>query len=385
MVFLAAFAACAWGYLRLFDEPPKPVPYSTPPNKNTQPGVAYVGDKVCAGCHAEIAETYSHHPMAHSMTTAEKVLPEAAGKVADFQDLSYWIERRDGKIYHQERKANSSGKAVETTEREVRYVIGSGTVGHVFLAERDNKLFQSPIWWYAQDKKWDLIPSYWENNQHFNREITEECLFCHTNQIEEVKGEPIRFHGLSIGCERCHGPGGLHAKDPWVAAGGEATIVNPAKLEPVALRENVCEQCHFHGYRRDAQRGTSLWDYRPGQPLDRYVVILAERFGLTKKIQAAGHVEQMRKSRCYEESNEALGCISCHDPHRVPAASERVAFYRKKCLECHADRGCKLAADVRLKQSPADDCTSCHMPKLPVYNIGHTAVTNHAIPRNSSE
>lgn len=376
-----AFAGCTWGYLSLFEEPVKPVEYSTPPNRNTRRNVAYVGDKVCARCHSEIAETFSHHSMGRSMTTPDKVLPEASGKVIEFEDLTYWIERRDGRVFHQERKSNSAGKTGETIEHEVRYVIGSGTRGYSFLIERDNKLYQSPISWYAQAKQWDLAPDYRKVNQHFDREITDGCLFCHTNRIEKVPGKPIKFDGLSIGCERCHGPGELHVQHPEPIAGEDPAIVNPATLKPVALREHVCNQCHFLGFRRTESFEGMVFNYRPGLRLEDFITIIAERSNLTHRLQPDGHVEQMRTSRCYTGSKEELGCISCHDPHKLPEPSERIAFYQKRCLECHADRGCSLAAEVRLKKSPKDDCVSCHMPQLPPGRIAHTATTDHKIPR----
>jgi hypothetical protein len=381
IILLVAFAGCAWGYLKLFEESEKPVPYSTPPNPNTRPDVAYVGDRVCVRCHAEITESYSHHPMGRSMTTPEKVLPNASGKVLEFEDLTYWIERRDGHVFHQERKTNPAGQVVEKTEQEIRYVIGSGTRGYSFLVERGDRLFQSPISWYTQEKEWDLAPGYRKHNQHFDREITDGCLFCHANRFERVPGKPIEFDGLSIGCERCHGPGALHAQHPEPVKGEDLTIVNPIKLKPVALRENVCEQCHFQGFMRTEVRDGALRDYRPGLHLENFITIVAERSTLSHRTKPVGHVEQMRKSRCYTESKSELGCISCHDPHKKPEPSERVAFYQKRCLECHAERGCSLAAEARLKKSPQDDCVSCHMSQLPPGRIAHTATTDHRILR----
>src|SRR5438105_15099680 len=36
------------------------------PYRNVAAGVKYVGDRACAACHADKAETYRHHPMGYS-------------------------------------------------------------------------------------------------------------------------------------------------------------------------------------------------------------------------------------------------------------------------------------------------------------------------------
>jgi hypothetical protein len=88
----------------------------------------------------------------------------------------------------------------------------------------------------------------------------------------------------------------------------------------------------------------------------------------------------MRMSKCFIESNGKLGCVSCHDPHRRPAATERVAFFRQRCLNCHAERGCSLPLAERLQQSREDSCMQCHMPRSDA-DITHTSISDHRVPR----
>ena len=329
-----------------------PTPISSP-YLNARPGVAYVGDAACSRCHADLSESFRRHPMGRSATTPAGVKPDAVGPVFEVGDLAYSIERRDGRVFHRETRRGGAEGAPAVTEAEVRYVIGSGIRGYSFLVERGDGLYQSPIAWYAHGGRWDLPPGYREQNQHFGRRITAGCLYCHTNRFDTAESRPPVFHGLAIGCERCHGPGELHARQAGPAGGGggpDRTIVNPAKLEP-ALREAVCEQCHFQGSDRSERPGRSLFDFRPGLPLDEFVMVFTHRSDPFNRSRAVGHVEEMRLSRCYRESGGRLGCISCHDPHRLPEPAERVAFYRGHCLNCHADRGCSMPRPARLARA----------------------------------
>src|SRR5262249_45438115 len=148
---------------------------------------------------------------------------------------------------HTETRRDPHGQVLTAVEAEVQYVVGSGRRGQTYLIDRDGYLFQSPITWYPQERRWDLSPGYRKENAHSTRVVTEQCLFCHANRVEQVKTsvnrfEPPLFRGQSIGCERCHGPGALHVRRPEVVDGRDLTIVNPRHLEP-ALRESVCEQC----------------------------------------------------------------------------------------------------------------------------------------------
>ena len=96
-------------------------------------------------------------------------------------------------------------------------------------------------------------------------------------------------------------------------------------------------------------------------------------------------VEQMHESRCFRASQGRLGCISCHDPHRLPKPEEEVAYYRQRCLECHADRGCSLADGRPAGSEPRRRLRRCHMPRSRSSDVFHGATTDHRVLRRAAE
>ena len=189
--------------------------------------------------------------------------------------------------------------------------------------------------------------------------------------------QPV-FRSHAIGCERCHGPGELHTIRQELVDGRDPTIVNPRHLEP-ALSLAVCEQCHLVGDHRVDRLGRDTFDYRPGLPLTAFFAVYGREEERGNK--AVGQVEQMKLSRCYNETEGRLGCISCHDPHQLPAPQEKTAYFRQQCLACHDRRGCKLPDPLRLTESRDDNCIECHMAKSKSVDIVHTATTDHRILR----
>jgi tetratricopeptide (TPR) repeat protein len=359
------------------------------PYRNTRREVKYVGDAACTRCHAEIAATYRSHPMGRSLAPIGAAASSSdingdGRPLFEAQGLEYSVEHRDGRVWHQETRRDSAGRVVARNEAEVRFVVGSGRQAFAYLIERDGFLFQSPITWYAQKRRWDLAPGYENSNLHFHRPAVPLCLYCHANRVEPVAGtvnryRPPIFRGHAIGCERCHGPGELHVMLPPPVEGKDMTIVNPADLDP-PLRDAVCEQCHLNGRQRVLRVDRGDEDYRPGLPFHQVWSVFEPPAG-TAGNRVVGQVEQMHQSRCFRASQGRLWCVSCHDPHQQPAPAERVAYYRGRCLECHADRGCSLA--VRFRRE--DDCAGCHMPRARSTDVIHTATTNHRVLRHGNE
>ncbi len=418
---------------------PPPDPRSTyaTPYRNVRPEVRYVGSAACAGCHREITESFRHHPMGRASVSGTELAGEALGFWPSGQEplpgtpvLAWWLARlerynagvhdpflaqgiehrvevRGGQVLHRETRRDAAGHVIATLEAPVCLAIGSGTRGRTYAMARGDSLVQSSISWFSQKDRWDLSPGYDHGHTHFERPVTAACLYCHTNAVEPVDGTLNRYRpplvrGHAIGCERCHGPGELHVasrKRDETFEGPDLTIVNPADLEP-ALRESVCEQCHLQGLQSIERAGRKLFDYRPGLPYHLFwsVFVLPEE--LSDRHKSVTTVEQMHASACYRKSMGALGCISCHDPHELPAPEDRAAFYRGRCLQCHADNmdrkistppgahrrrplpqaaACSEAEAVRRRKQ--DDCIACHMPRLSSSDIAHTANTDHRVPR----
>lgn len=353
---------------------------------NTRPGVKYVGDAVWPAATPTLPRRSTAIPWADRWLPLPLpqwlVLPGPAERRRSPPVLPVLtIERRDGREIHRE-TVRDGDKVLAQVEGEVAYSVDR-VRSISYLVEHDGRLFMSPITWYTQKARWDLSPGYEKAHAHFDRPIDPDCLFCHSNRVRPVAlsanryQEPV-FLGHTIGCERCHGPGELHERRQELSGGRDLTIVNPRHLDPV-LRGNICEQCHLVGEQRVNRLGRDAVDYRPGLPLTDFFVDhgLATEEGQ----QLVGQVLQMKSSTCFRASRGRLGCTTCHDPHEIPDADEKVAYFREKCLACHNDHGCKLPEPVRLARNKDDFCAGCHMPAAKAVDAVHIAVRDHRILR----
>jgi tetratricopeptide (TPR) repeat protein len=309
---------------------------------------------------------------------------KAANNPFDWKGFEFSAESGPEGMVHEAVRRDAAGHVLTEIRMPAAFVVGSGTRGRSYLLNRDGYLFQSPLSWFSQKNAWDLSPTF-ETFYPPERVVEGSCLFCHSNQVEAVEHTRNRyeapiFRGHAIGCERCHGPGELHEKDPGKIDGIDHSIVNPRHLD-TARREAVCQQCHLQGVVRFERRGRKTFDYRPGLPLDAFWAVFVLPPGSPELQRAVGQVEQMYSSRCFKASNGAMGCVSCHDPHALPAPAQKAEYYRERCLKCHQANDCSEKPEVR--QRKADYCAACHMTTFKSSNIAHTAVTDHRILRQS--
>ena len=273
--------------------------------------------------------------------------------------VGYRVYRQDG-VWFSFNVAGVQGK------RRLEYFIGSGTVGRSYLYTVDGFLYQAPVSWYSAPAKWDLSPGYQQYDQlYLTRGVETVCLECHASRLQPVAGTangyrspPFREGGVS--CERCHGAGEAHAA-------GRGKAINPAKLAP-DRRDSICAQCHLAGEARIARaRAGAEGGFHPGDRLADSLVVF--EWSGKPDMNVTSHFETLAESACKRVSGDRLWCGSCHDPHRAPAETEKAAFYRAKCQECHQSAEC----------SRGPDCAGCHMPKRPVRDVQHSAYTDHDI------
>ena len=357
--------------------------------------VDYVGSAACRDCHPEVWEKYQSHPMAQSFAkvTAASPIEDYVGptEFAPPGNRRYRVERTAEGVQHHEVMVDRLGEVIYDQSVHVDYALGSGKRGRAYVIDRDGLMFKSSISWYSKEKEWTLSPDYLpESHKRFERRVTGGCLTCHSGLPNFVRGEPDRFGQPpfleeAIGCERCHGPGRKHIAARESGEIDNDPIVNPGRLE-VDRREAVCAQCHLHGESRVLRTGRTAHDFRPGERLeDNWLVFVkSHETGLTRSGRAASQVEHMVSSVCFERSAGRMGCISCHDPHSIPVASDKDEFFRQRCLKCHADHGCSLPQSDREAAPHFDNCTKCHMPSVPSTNVLHRSIADHRILRRPS-
>ena len=281
--------------------------------RNASENVDYVGSKRCAECHANQHATWAKtaHSRSMSRVTPEDEPPDT--KFAhDKSGRAYEVVRVESRLHHRESLVLQDGTRVPLADHQVDYLVGSGRFSRTYLVELDGTLVESPVTWYAQRKAWDMSPGY-DHMIHdsFRRRATHGCLMCHAGLVEPRQPQGFTFphNELSIGCERCHGPGSLHARRhagkvpkraPDVAGTShpeDPTIVHPGRLDR-PLAEAICQQCHLQGDVKVTVRGRRPGDFRPGLPLSDQRIEF-RLTGASSEMTVVGHVDQLRACLLY--------------------------------------------------------------------------------------
>ncbi|MEM6364750.1 MAG: hypothetical protein AAF745_10005, partial [Planctomycetota bacterium] len=126
----------------------------------------------------------------------------------------YQVAIEEDEIIHAAWKTFRGTKAqLPIASEPVKYVVGSGAFAKSYLYADGDALMQMPLSYYINHSGYGMSPGY-DLPQHagFNRQISDQCLFCHVGQIERRDGNPnhTTIVEMAISCERCHGPGQDH-------------------------------------------------------------------------------------------------------------------------------------------------------------------------------
>ena len=194
------------------------------------PSSNYVGLDSCRDCHEGNFVNFSRTGMGRSFYPMSSTnIVEDFVKNNELGDprtgVRYRMFERDGRFYQRQFVLDGEGNEFAVDEYELTYVVGSNNHSRGYITLRDGKLFQAPICWDPTKEFWMFCPGFEYQNDHFGREISARCIFCHNGRVELVEGERNLYHEpltMGIGCERCHGPGETHLAcleskpaDPW--------------------------------------------------------------------------------------------------------------------------------------------------------------------------
>lgn len=347
----------------------------------------YVGEAKCAPCHREIVKAHGQTRHARTFHHAEELLslPRPPGPLADadYPDAVHEVVQEGKKLEFRTKVDDRVYRtlidyAFGTTDRYFS-LVGRDEQGN-FRAARKSYFHEGGASGWGPTAgdagHTDRIEHVRGQTIHV-RDGVVRCLHCHVTNPREFRdgdkdGTGPEARDKGIGCERCHGPGGNHI----IASESDFpdwAIVNVGTGSADSVTKQ-CRDCHIVGDASeiDHRREEPIWVRSPGAT--------------------------MTFSRCYTESDGAMSCLTCHDPHRDSERSPR--FYEERCLACHSgepstaatvdylgihrpkdqsDSGeMRLPTGTKCKVNPDRDCLTCHMPKVrqPVL---HTDLTDHFI------
>ncbi len=190
----------------------------------------------------------------------------------------------------------------------------------------------------------------------------------------------------NVGCEKCHGPGSEHVRQP-----SRANILNPARLDYVQAND-VCIQCHSQGRPVTPLIGGKYYDwpvgFRVGLDLKDFWQLEEHKAGeqtFTHFADGTAHKNRMQGNDFVTSVMYTHGvrCFSCHDVHGTENDADLLKPASVLCLECHGPaspngpRGASIEAHTHHKSGSAgNECVACHMPKVE-QTIGDVNVRSH--------
>ncbi|MCI0698032.1 tetratricopeptide repeat protein [candidate division KSB1 bacterium] len=191
---------------------------------NLDPKTAYVSDEECAPCHSEIYKSFKQTGMGRSFYP-----PSVSNRIEDFarnnhaydarKNLHYEAIAKGEELFQIEYRLDEKGRRTHELVRKINYVVGSGNHGRTYLTEENGFLYEMPLTWYTQKRKWDLNPGFEHLNYRFSRPITAIVRSVYVIDNSSPGDLRVASHGQrltssacyiksngKLGCITCHNP-----------------------------------------------------------------------------------------------------------------------------------------------------------------------------------
>ncbi len=320
------------------------------------PTAQYVGSEVCASCHAGIYGRWKDTLMANV------VRDPATSPNAIIPDLS------------------QPNPLVTFSKADIAFVYGSKWKQRYFRKVGDD-YYPFPAQWDVTHKIWRpyfagptgdwWVSHYPDPGDNSRRPTGPLCDGCHSVNYD------IRTKTVSewnVGCEKCHGPGGDHARAP-----SRANIVNPARLDHTSSVD-VCVQCHSQGQPLTNPIEGKYYDwpvgFRVGLRLHDFWKLEEHTLGeqsFTHFADGTAHKNRMQGNDFVQSVMYRRGvtCFSCHDVHGTGNDADLIKPASVVCLTCHGPASPNGPHTATIEQhthhaagSAGNECVACHMPKI---------------------
>jgi len=176
----------------------------------------------------------------------------------------------------------------------------------------------------------------------------ESCIGCHDKEAAGYARHPHHFASdprtpaSERGCETCHGPNSRHADDP-----DHYPVTKDLKRLPPSEVTEICSSCHNRGEH-------ALWD---GSQHERRDVACTSCHSMHSAKSETGAL----KGKTQLET-----CAPCHRDKVAKADRSGhmpVREGKMQCSTCHSTHGSTNVRQLRVGDSIAELCTSCHADK----------------------
>jgi len=261
---------------------------------------------------------------------------------------------------------------------EIAFVYGGKWKQRYFKRVGDD-YFPLPAQWDVTHKIWrpynvkagtDWWTTYYPQD-NFKRPTGALCDGCHSvNYNIDTK----KVTEWNVGCEKCHGPGSEHVKQP-----SQLNIVNPVRLNYVGASD-VCIQCHSQGRTLTNPINGTYYDwpvgFHVGKDLSDYWRLEDHKLGETTFTHFADGTAHKNRMQGNDFVNSVMyrrgiTCFTCHDVHGTENNADLRRPANVLCLECHGPKSPNGPHTATIEQhthhksdSSGNLCISCHMPQI---------------------